>query len=168
MIFVFQMSPVVSIAISGDVPEPDALIEPRAHENWFLNDTSVRAYIQSKCAPSEVTLIEDCKTAKDAWSILSSRHKMQGPISQVTMIQEAFPVRYSSSVPFADITTKLRDLNKRIWDMGTPTSDSFQGHPHVTCPFITRPCQRLRFRHHWHFVSHYCVSLHCLQYCCPP
>ncbi|KAF8223152.1 hypothetical protein L208DRAFT_1318508 [Tricholoma matsutake] len=102
MILVFQMSGGLDCYLSG-----------------------VHAYIQSKCAPSEVMLIEDCKMAKDAWSILSLCHKMQGLILQVTMIQEAFSVRYSPSVPFTDITTKLRDLNKRIWDMGALTSDSF-------------------------------------------
>ncbi|KAF8237345.1 hypothetical protein L208DRAFT_1071835, partial [Tricholoma matsutake] len=78
-----------------------------------------------KCAPSEASLIEDCISTKDIWAVLSACHKLQGPTLQVTMIQEAFAIRYSASTPFADMTTKLCDLNKRIWDMGAPMAESF-------------------------------------------
>ena len=46
-------------------------------------------------------------------------------MTQVTLIQEALSVRYSSSVPFADTTLILRNLNHRIWDMGVPTPEGF-------------------------------------------
>jgi hypothetical protein len=46
-------------------------------------------------------------------------------MSQVTLIQEALAIRYSSSIPFADTTLILRDLNRRIWDMGAPTPEGF-------------------------------------------
>jgi len=46
-------------------------------------------------------------------------------MTQVTLIQEALSVRYSSSVPFADTTLILRNLNRRIWDMGAPTPEGF-------------------------------------------
>ena len=75
-----------------------------------------------KCAPSERPFIEKCTTAQDVWSTLEKRHVHQGPMSQITLIQEAFSTYYSSSTLFASTTLVLQDLNCRIWDMGTPHS----------------------------------------------
>jgi hypothetical protein len=46
-------------------------------------------------------------------------------MSQVTLIQEALSVRYSSPTPFAETTLILHNLNCRIWDMGAPTPEGF-------------------------------------------
>ena len=46
-------------------------------------------------------------------------------MTQVALVQEALSVRYSSSTPFAETTQLLRNLNRRIWDMGALTPDRF-------------------------------------------
>ena len=63
--------------------------------------------------------------ALSAWTNLQAFHQLQGPISQVNLIQEAFAICYSSSTLFAETTSKICNLNKCIWDMGNPTLDSF-------------------------------------------
>ena len=79
-----------------------------------------------KCAPSEHPFIKKCTTAQDVWSTLEKHHVHQGPMSQITLIiQEVFSTYYSSSTLFASTTLVLQDLNRRIWDMGTPTPEGF-------------------------------------------
>ena len=73
----------------------------------------------------EHEFVENCVSADEVWSTLRQRHIHQGPMSQVNLIQEALSVRYSSSVIFSETTLVLRDLNRRIWDMGAPTPKGF-------------------------------------------
>ncbi|RDB22793.1 hypothetical protein Hypma_010277 [Hypsizygus marmoreus] len=122
---ILQMSGGLDRYLHGKTAEPDSALEPRANENWQINDAAVCAFLRSKCAPAELSIIEDSKSSLATWTTLLSRHKLQGPISQVSLIQEALNVRYSTSTPFAETTAHIRSLNKRIWDMGTPTVDSF-------------------------------------------
>ncbi|KIK04352.1 hypothetical protein K443DRAFT_4660 [Laccaria amethystina LaAM-08-1] len=89
----------------------------------YLN--TIQSFLIMKCADSEHPFIENCASSHEIWSILQQRHIHQGPMSQVTLIQEALSVHYSSSVPFANTTLILRDLNRRIWDMGAPNSEGF-------------------------------------------
>ena len=111
--------------LDGSLPAPDPHLEPRAHRHWKLNNLAIQAFLFMKCAPSEHQSIENCNTAEEIWKTLKRRHVHQGPMTQVTLIQEALSVRYSSSVPFADTTLILRNLNHRIWDMGAPTPEGF-------------------------------------------
>jgi len=78
-----------------------------------------------KCAPSEHPFIEGCDSTKAVWLTLQQHHVHQGPMSQVTLIQEALSARYSSSTPFAETTLILCNLNRRIWDMGAPNPEGF-------------------------------------------
>lgn len=122
---VLQLSSGLDRHLDGTAYEPDPALEPRANTNYSINDTAVRAYIYTKCATPELEFIENCPSAISMWTTLKGRHELQGPISQVTLIQEALLVRYSLTTPFSDMTTKLRDLNRRIWDMGAPTAEKF-------------------------------------------
>ena len=122
---VLQLSSGLDLYLDGLFPAPNPQLEPRANRYWKINNTAVRAFLRMKCAPSERPFIEKCTTAQDVWSTLEKRHVHQGPMSQITLIQEAFSTYYSSSTLFASTTLVLRDLNRRIWDMGTPTPEGF-------------------------------------------
>ena len=68
----------------------------------------------------------DLPTAKHAWDALKAQHKVQGPIQQVLMIQEALDICYSCSGKQLSITSsRFADLNKYIWNMETPSWDLF-------------------------------------------
>ena len=122
---ILQLSSGLDLYLDGSFPASNPQLEPRANRFWKINNAAVRAFLRMKCAPSELPFIENCISAEDVWSTMWKRHIHQGPMTQVTLIQEALLVRYSSSTPFADTTLKLRDLNHCIWDMGTPTSEGF-------------------------------------------
>ena len=125
VIRILRLSSRLDLYLDSSFSAPDPHFEPRANRNWKINDAAVQAFLLMKCAPSEHPFIENCGSACDIWQTLQKRHVHQGPMSQVTLIQEALSVHYSSSTPFAETTLILRDLNRRIWDMGTPTSEGF-------------------------------------------
>ncbi|KIJ99112.1 hypothetical protein K443DRAFT_181897, partial [Laccaria amethystina LaAM-08-1] len=122
---ILRLSSGLDLYLDSSLPAPDPYLEPRANRHWKINNAAVQAFLFMKCASSEHPFIENCSSAEEIWSTLEKRHVHQGPMSQVTLIQEALAVRYSSSTPFADTTLVLRDLNRRIWDMGSPTSEGF-------------------------------------------
>jgi hypothetical protein len=122
---VLQMSSGLDLYLTGGVADPDKHLEPRAHENWSINDAAVCAFIKSKCSSTELSVIEDCPTALSTWSTLQSRHQCQGTVSQIHLIQEAFSVQFSTSTPFSETSERLRTLNEHIWAMGAPTPENF-------------------------------------------
>ena len=122
---VLQLSSGLNLYLDGSFPPPNPQLEPHANCYWKVNNTAMQAFLHMKCAPSERPFIEKCTTAQDVWSTLQKCHVHQGPMSQVTLIQEALAVQYSSSTLFASTTLVLWDLNCCIWDMGTPTPKGF-------------------------------------------
>jgi len=125
IIRILRLSSSLDLYLDSSFSAPDSRLKPRANHNWKINDAAVQAFLLMKCAPSEHPFVENCVSSHDIWSTLQKRHVYQGPMSQVTLIQEALSVHYSSSTPFADTTLILRDLNRRIWDMGAPNSEGF-------------------------------------------
>jgi len=125
VIHILRLSSSLDLYLDSSFSSPDSHLEPCANHNWKINDTAIQAFLLMKCAPSEHPFVENCVSSHDIWSTLQKRHVYQGPMSQVTLIQEALSVRYSLSTPFANTTLILRDLNWHIWDMGTPNSEGF-------------------------------------------
>lgn len=122
VVLILQLSLGLDLYLDSSFHAPDPRFEPRANRNWKINDAAVQAFLFMKCAPSEHPFIESCASAADIWSTLQKRH---GPMTQVALVQEVLSVRYSSSTPFAETTQLLRNLNRRIWDMGALTPDRF-------------------------------------------
>ncbi|KAJ3992527.1 hypothetical protein F5050DRAFT_1553873, partial [Lentinula boryana] len=56
---------------------------------------------------------------------LKARHKKAGPVKQVLLIQEALGIRYSRTETFSSTSSKISELNTRIWAMGTPSEELF-------------------------------------------
>ncbi|KAJ3821267.1 hypothetical protein EV361DRAFT_793819, partial [Lentinula raphanica] len=104
---------------------PSAETEPRARPNWLINDKAVRSFLILKSTRAERPFIESAKTAKEAWDALKARHEQAGPVKQALLIQEALGIRYSRTEPFSATSSKLNDLNTRIWAMGTPSEELF-------------------------------------------
>ena len=125
VICILRLSSGLNLYLDSSFSAPDSHLEPRANCNWKINDAAIQAFLLMKCTPSEHPFVKNCVSSHDIWSTLQKRHVYQGPMSQVTLIQEALSVRYSSSTPFANTTLILRDLNWCIWDMGAPNSEGF-------------------------------------------
>ena len=111
--------------LTGGVLCPDATTEPRAAANWRTNDKIVRSFLGLKASEEEQEFIEGKTTAKAVWDSLKSRHEQEGPITKILLIQEALNVRYSRTERLSSISTKLADLNTRIFAIGIPTKDVF-------------------------------------------
>jgi gag-polypeptide of LTR copia-type len=111
--------------LTGAIACPDATIEPRAAANWRTNDKVVRSFLGLKASEEEQEYIESHGTTADVWSSLKSRHEQEGLITQILLIQEALNVRYLKSERLSAVSTKLSDLNSRIFAIGIPTKDVF-------------------------------------------
>jgi len=111
---VLQLCGGLDLYLVGKAAEPDATLEPRAHENWLINDAAVRTFIKTRCSSTELTFIEDCPTALSTWTTLQTHHQCQGMVSQIHLMQEAFTIKYSASTPFLDTSECLRTLNDHI------------------------------------------------------
>lgn len=109
----------------GLTVKPDRRIEPRAANNWEDNDRAVLSFIRLHIATSEREYVAKCATSKEAFDTLRDRHEKQGPLKQVLIMHEALNVSYSRSEDFSITTTRLQDLNQRIWSTGPPDPQSF-------------------------------------------
>ena len=119
---ILHLSSGLDIYLKSSFKGPDPDFKPH---NWEINDAAVQAFLLMKCAPSEHEFVENCETAQDIWSTLQKRHVHQGPMSQITLIQEALALCYYSSTLFSAMALLYRDLNRWIWDMGAPTPEGF-------------------------------------------
>ncbi|THV06970.1 hypothetical protein K435DRAFT_789061 [Dendrothele bispora CBS 962.96] len=111
--------------LDGRILCPSADKEPRAYSNWNANNGSILGFMGLVIDDAEQEIIEGANTAQTAWNLLTQRHAQEGPVKQVQLIQEALNVRYSSSEKYSSTSSKLTTLNKRIWDMGSLSSELF-------------------------------------------
>ncbi|THV03569.1 hypothetical protein K435DRAFT_791610 [Dendrothele bispora CBS 962.96] len=74
---------------------------------------------------AEKTHIRECTTSKDMWDSLKTRHRKQGNITQISLIEEAFSLRFAHDATILDMMQKIADLVKHIFDIGIPDKDAF-------------------------------------------
>ncbi|KAK0468819.1 hypothetical protein IW261DRAFT_1573431 [Armillaria novae-zelandiae] len=122
------------LAMSGGIdghllnclPCPDKSLEPRAYMNWQTNDRAICAFMNLKAVKAEKDFMSGhSSSSKAVWTALKMCHEQEGPIIQVNLIQEALNIRYSRSEWLAITTSRLVELNTRIWKMGSPSPNLF-------------------------------------------
>lgn len=118
------------VYLTGSQTVHDPSDEPVAHANSLMNDTAVAAFLKFTCTPEEMPSIEKVTAtpgtyAKAVFDALQQRHVKTGPLGQILIIQEAFAIRYNSTVSFEITTGQLRKKNKEIWAQGAPDIDLF-------------------------------------------
>jgi len=96
---ILRLSSGLDLSLNSSFPTPDPHLEPCTNHYWKINNSAVQAFLFMKCAPSKHPFIESCTSAEDIWLTLQKCHVHQGPMSQVTLIQEALAVCYLSSTP---------------------------------------------------------------------
>ncbi|THU81492.1 hypothetical protein K435DRAFT_809041 [Dendrothele bispora CBS 962.96] len=111
--------------LTGKAPELNRFAEPHAYSNWWANNGSILGFMGLTISESEQEIINDATTAEEAWTKLKDRHSQEGPVKQVQLIQDALAIRYSASEKLATTSSKLTNLNKRIWAMGAPSPELF-------------------------------------------
>ena len=115
--------------LTGDATKPDPDLEPVAHANWAKNDRRACRFIfgsVSEAKRKAITPVEsDAKTYFDA---LTTRHKSDGPVSQVYLIKEAMALHALPGDSFTKGVDRIFDLIDRAWAMDDQgvTLDTFK------------------------------------------
>jgi hypothetical protein len=124
---IVQSTPPLSLHLAEVPSPPDPSLQPNAFNNWQLNDGVVIAQIRLHVSPPERDFIDKAKfkTARQLYDILKTRHTKLGLSAQVSLINDALNLPFSSKTRVSDTLKELADLNDRIWQIGQPTADDF-------------------------------------------
>lgn len=109
----------------GKVPCPDATADPSQHKIWMDNDAFAKACIRTRLTSSEKEYIRECKTSQDIWSTLEKRHRKEGQVTQMSLLQEALHIQFSRTEDLNKTSATIRDLSKHIFEIGFPDVDAF-------------------------------------------
>lgn len=109
--------------VTGTTPAPEASQEPRAYNNWKHNDDLANALITSSITKSEKDFFDRSKPSKKNWETLKERHQNEGPVKQVTLLQQALNTQCSKEEPLPLTARKICDLIQRAFEIGTITPD---------------------------------------------
>ena len=96
-------------------------------KNWKANDKLAKALILSMLSHSEWDFAASFTTSKECWDALILRHRNEGPICQVELIQGALSSTISrSSLPLTATARQICHAIAHAFKMGTLTVDLFQ------------------------------------------
>ncbi|KIJ22731.1 hypothetical protein M422DRAFT_196771, partial [Sphaerobolus stellatus SS14] len=101
----------------GTCPRPGS-DEPRALLNWTTNDATATALLFQTLEKSEWEFIDRKLGAKACWDSIKRRHQNQGPIRQVSYLQDAMTMKFSKSIPLPITAEKLCTTVQKAYDMG--------------------------------------------------
>ncbi|KAF9471718.1 hypothetical protein BDN70DRAFT_938746 [Pholiota conissans] len=101
----------------SEYPAPNRFIQPIAYRNWGMNDRAVRAFIMRNCAQAEHDLLEGIPTALECWLKLELLHIIQGPIRQVSIIENALNTRVPRAKTQHKKLREIRDDLRRAFRM---------------------------------------------------
>ncbi|KAF8233884.1 hypothetical protein L208DRAFT_1553889, partial [Tricholoma matsutake] len=107
--------------VTGEVPEP-ASNEPHALSNWKANSRLAYAFIASGVASSECSFLDSSKSVKTNWEILGNHHQKEGPVRQVTLLQQAL-AKCTPNTPLPEMAEWICMLIEHAFAMGDITSD---------------------------------------------
>ncbi|KZT18528.1 hypothetical protein NEOLEDRAFT_1031456, partial [Neolentinus lepideus HHB14362 ss-1] len=112
--------------IDGHIKAPDASLNLVGYNNWVSNNEAVTGLLSLRATQEERRFIlEAGSNAMLAWSTLCNCHIKQGPLAQITLIEDAFTTHYSASEPYAVTSERLAQLVHHIWAIGIPTEELF-------------------------------------------
>ena len=77
---------------TGEEPEPNPTIEPRATCNWKDNDNAIWQMMSSHISKVKNNLISQLKMSKAVYDFLTGQHQQQGIFPQILLLQEALSV----------------------------------------------------------------------------
>ncbi|KZT20517.1 hypothetical protein NEOLEDRAFT_1075459, partial [Neolentinus lepideus HHB14362 ss-1] len=111
--------------LDGCISCPDAVVDPVGHQNWVMNNEVILGLLGLCAVQEERRIIDAAPDATTAWTNLHARHEQQGPLTQLTLIEEAFATWYTPDECLATTSHNLTELVKRIWAIGIPTEEVF-------------------------------------------
>ncbi|KZT20698.1 hypothetical protein NEOLEDRAFT_1075039 [Neolentinus lepideus HHB14362 ss-1] len=111
--------------LDGRISCPDAVADPVGHQNWVTNNEVILGLLGLRAVQEERRIIDAAPDTATAWTNLRARHEQQGPLTQLTLIEEAFATWYTPDERLATTSHNLMELVKRIWVIGIPTEEVF-------------------------------------------
>ncbi|HEV7735895.1 MAG TPA: hypothetical protein VGO47_00765, partial [Chlamydiales bacterium] len=111
--------------VKGTIAKP-GLNEPRARTNWEDNDELATALITSTLEEHEMEYVDRGKGAKICFTEIKARHKSEGPIRQVQLLQEALTMICTHETPLPTTAELICAKIDRAYEMGEITKDLFK------------------------------------------
>ncbi|HEV7738298.1 MAG TPA: hypothetical protein VGO47_13115, partial [Chlamydiales bacterium] len=111
--------------ITGKISKP-GLNEPRARENWENNDELAVALITSTLEEHEMEYVDREKSAMECFTEIKKRHKSEGPIRQVQLLQEALTIICNHETPLPTTAEQICTKIDHAYEMGDITKDLFK------------------------------------------
>jgi hypothetical protein len=107
--------------LHGLIPQPNATTDPTSYRNWKGNNKKVIGFLKAYVEDGEKNFLATDNTQK-AWENLVDRHKKQGPITQVWLIQEVLSISYPKDMSTWSTTTDhIHNLCTCIFSQAVPT-----------------------------------------------
>jgi hypothetical protein len=106
---------------------PNQFLDPIGYDNWIQNDECACAYIHGAISANEHLALGSQALTEDAaalWALLETRHKDDGPVTQVSLIREAMGLRATAD----DFTTAPKEIVRimeRVFSMGPISNDTY-------------------------------------------
>lgn len=107
------------------VPEPIPSVTPHAHDNWKANMCLANTFLTSSVDPQECKLLDLKVNTITSWKNIKERHQKEGPIQQVTLLQQVLNIHCIKESSLPEVTNKICDLVEHAWTMGNITCDLF-------------------------------------------
>jgi hypothetical protein len=101
--------------------QPPQVTEPKAYKNWKDNDRLACALIAGALSDAEQDLLDQTKVAKACWLGLKGHHQNEGPVKQVTLLQNALSTKCTRSEPLTVTVKTICEAIDRAFSMGDIT-----------------------------------------------
>lgn len=97
--------------------------EKDAKALWCIADQKALATILLSVKPSELIYIKNCNTAKEAWKILSTMYKTQGPARKVTLFKSLVRFKFDKSEHFSNQLNRFCAIVEELKEISVTLSD---------------------------------------------
>ncbi|KAF8237981.1 hypothetical protein L208DRAFT_1244478, partial [Tricholoma matsutake] len=87
--------------VMGDMEQP-LDTEPQALSNWKANSCLAYTFLASGVAALEHSFLNPLKSAKETWESICKRHQKEGPVRQVTLLQQALTIQCTKETPLME------------------------------------------------------------------
>ena len=108
--------------VTGHISAPPTN-EPHALANWQSNDEMAAAMLFGTIEETEWQFLDRSLGAKVCWDTNLARHQNEGPICQVTYLQEALSTKFSHGTPLPTTAAKICTAIRQAYNMGNISCD---------------------------------------------